>query len=85
VSQAIKPAAELSTEELVNFLMEANAAYRSGQPLIDDATYDQVYRAELEKRDPEHEFLNSVEPELETISTKKVRHLNPLRKRWMPL
>ncbi len=78
MSQAIKPAAELSTEELVNFLMEANAAYRSGQPLIDDATYDQVYRAELEKRDPEHEFLNSVEPEIEALGTKKVRHLNPM-------
>ena len=51
VSQAIKPAAELSTEELVNFLKEANAAYRSGKPLIDDETYDQVYRAELASRD----------------------------------
>jgi DNA ligase (NAD+) len=78
VSQAIKPAAELSTEELVNFLIEANAAYRSGQPLIDDATYDQVYRAELAKRDPDNEFLHSVEPELETTGSKKVRHINPM-------
>ena len=81
MSQAIKPAAELSTEELVNFLKEANAAYRSGSPLIDDTSYDQVYRAELVSRDPDHEFLHSVEPEAETetaAASKKVRHVNPM-------
>jgi len=81
VSQAIKPAAELSTEELVSFLKEANAAYRSGSPIIDDATYDQVYQAELVSREPNHPFLMSVEPEaeLEGVSTsKKIRHLNPM-------
>ena len=77
----IKPAAELSTEELVKFLKEANAAYRSGQPIVDDATYDHIYLAELAKREPDHPYLNSVEAEAEFESatgTKKVRHLNPM-------
>ncbi|MGB1309628.1 MAG: helix-hairpin-helix domain-containing protein [Leucothrix sp.] len=79
MSPAIKPAVELSTEELVTFLQQANAAYRSGKPLIDDATYDQVYRAELTSREPDHPFLNSVEPEAEPeTATKKIRHLKPM-------
>ena len=81
MSQAIKPAAEMSTTELVNFLKEANAAYRSGQSIIDDATYDQMYLAELASREPSHPFLSSVEPEAELglgSATKKVRHLNPM-------
>jgi len=81
VNQAIKPASKMSTEELVSFLEEANAAYRSGSSIIDDATYDQVYLAELQSREPDHRFLNSVEPEAEPVNgstTKKIRHLNPM-------
>jgi len=71
----------MSTEELVSFLKEANAAYRSGNNIIDDATYDQVYLAELQSREPDHWYLNSVEPEAEPESvsaTKKIRHLSPM-------
>ena len=81
MNQAIKPASKMSTEELVSFLEEANAAYRSGSSIIDDATYDQVYLAELQSREPDHRFLNSVEPEAEPVNgstTKKIRHLNPM-------
>ena len=81
MNQALKPATELSTEELVNFLKEANAAYRSGQPIIDDATYDHIYLAELQLREPDHLFLNSVEPEADLESafgSKKVRHTSPM-------
>ena len=80
MNSVVKPAVELSTEELVKFLEEANAAYRSGKPIVDDSTYDQVYRAELTARDPDHPFLNTVEPEAEpeSASTKKVRHLQPM-------
>ncbi len=73
----IKPANEMSTDELVSFLKELNAAYRSGTPLVEDDTYDHMYLAELKKRDPEHEFLSVVEPEAET-SGKKVRHKQPM-------
>lgn len=81
MDQAIKPAAEMSIEELVSFLKEANTAYRSGNSIIDDSTYDQMYLAELAAREPEHPFLNSVEPEAEpesSLATKKVRHLQPM-------
>jgi len=81
LDKGIKPAAEMSTEELVSFLKEANAAYRSGHTIIDDATYDQMYLAELASREPQHPFLNAVEPEAEldnSVSAKKVRHLNPM-------
>ena len=81
MNQTIKPASKMSTEELVSFLKEANAAYRSGNNIIDDATYDQVYLAELQSREPDHWYLNSVEPEAEPESvsaTKKIRHLSPM-------
>lgn len=80
MSKAIKPATEMTTEELVYFLTKANEAYRSGRPLINDATYDQVYLHELQSRDSDHPFLNSVEPEadIEGSSSKKVRHISPM-------
>ncbi len=79
MSQAIKPAAEMTTEELVNFLQEANKAYRNGESIVDDATYDQVYLKALQKREPEHPFLNAVEPEADVVGTnKKVRHETPM-------
>jgi len=81
VTPPMKKAAEMSTAELVTFLKETNAAYRSGAPIIDDATYDEVYRAELVSRDPTHSFLNPSQPEAKpsSASTKKeVRHLNPM-------
>ena len=72
-----KPVAELSTEQLVEWLIFANDAYRKGKPVIDDDTYDQVYYAELLKREPEHPFLNAVEPEND-LGTAKIRHKTPM-------
>lgn len=77
MSQSIKPVAEMSTDELVAFLKQLNAAYRSGEPMVEDDTYDHVYLAELKKREPSHEFLSAVEPEVET-SGKKIRHKKPM-------
>lgn len=75
--ETIKPADELTTPELVAFLESANQAYRSGTPIIDDDTYDHVYLAELRKRNPEHAFLNQVEPE-DDFGTGKVKHERPM-------
>jgi DNA ligase (NAD+) len=72
-----KPVEELSTEQLVEWLMYANDEYRKGKPVIDDDTYDQVYYAELVKRDPRHPFLNAVEPESENGKV-KIRHKTPM-------
>ena len=72
-----KPVAELSTEELVEWLIYANNAYRNGEPVISDETYDQVYYAELVKRDPNHPFLHTVEPESD-LGTRKIRHSVPM-------
>ncbi len=72
-----KPVAELSTDELVEWLIFANNAYRKGKPIIDDDTYDQVYYAELVKRDPDHSFLKQVEPESD-LGTEKIRHKTPM-------
>lgn len=59
-----QPAAQdLTVEQLVEFLQAANLLYRAGQPIIDDSVYDFIYLAELKKRDPDHLFLLSVEPE----------------------
>jgi DNA ligase (NAD+) len=73
----IKPVSEMSTEQLVEFLGQLNAAYRSGKPLVEDDTYDHVYLAELQKREPEHAFLVNVEPEQDS-GTNKVRHKQPM-------
>ena len=72
-----KPVAELSTEQLVEWLIYANDAYRKGNPVVDDDSYDQVYYAELVKRDPQHPFLHSVEPE-SNRGKRKVRHKAPM-------
>ena len=55
---------ELSELELVEFLRIANALYRGGEQIITDTEYDFVFLAELNRRDPDHPFLKSVEPEL---------------------
>lgn len=72
-----KPVAELSTEQLVEWLIYANNAYRKGKPVIDDDTYDQVYYAELVKRAPEHPFLKTVEADND-LGTAKIRHKTPM-------
>ncbi len=73
----IKPASELTTPELVAFLETANKAYRAGTALIDDATYDHEYLAELRARDPHHEYLHSVETEGD-FGSAKIRHQRPM-------
>ncbi len=72
-----KPVAKLSTEQLVEWLIYANNAYRKGKPVIDDDTYDQVYYAELVKREPEHPFLKTVETDSD-LGTAKIRHKTPM-------
>lgn len=54
---------QLSDIELEFFLSVANALYRGGEEIVRDADYDFVFIAELAKRNPEHLFLNRVEPE----------------------
>jgi DNA ligase (NAD+) len=54
---------DLDDDALVEFCKKANIAYRKGNPIISDADYDFIYLAELQKRQPNHPFLQSVEPE----------------------
>lgn len=56
-------AAELSGEQLEEFLQIANLLYRGGENLITDAQYDFIFLAELKNRSPGHPFLHTVEPE----------------------
>jgi len=67
----------MNTAELADYLRKLNSAYRDGQPLVEDDTYDHVYLAELKRRDPKHPFLSEVEAETSTAKT-KVRHLTPM-------
>ena len=53
-----------------------NAAYRSGEPLVDDATYDRLME-QLRLLDPQHPFLKVVEPEKFSGRT-EVRHPSPM-------
>ncbi len=54
----------LSDAELMEFLEVANGLYRGGEQIISDAEYDFTFIAELERRHPNHPFLQSVEPEV---------------------
>ncbi|PPD04787.1 MAG: DNA ligase [Methylobacter sp.] len=56
-------AKSLSDSELLEFLQICNALYRAGEPLISDRHYDAVFLAELKERDPEHPYLETIEPE----------------------
>ena len=53
---------ELAIDSLVELLTVANALYRSGYPYFNDSEYD-GFIAALEKREPGHSYLTSVEPE----------------------
>ena len=39
--------------------------YRGGEPILSDADYDSIYLAELQRRQPDHPYLHSIEPEPE--------------------
>lgn len=54
---------QITIEELLLVLKIANATYRAGHPVMDDQVYDHVFLNELKKRNPDHEYLSSVEPE----------------------
>ena len=53
----------LSTDDLLLLLKTTNGLYRSGFPLISDASYD-LYLAALKAKSPEHEYLSTVEAEV---------------------
>ncbi|MCK5904311.1 MAG: DNA ligase, partial [Gammaproteobacteria bacterium] len=65
------------TPKLVTFLEKAVLAYRQGFPLIDDDTYDHIYLAELQRREPEHPFLNKVEVEPD-FGSGRLKHPVPM-------
>jgi len=54
----------LTDEQLLAFLQVCNALYRGGEPLISDADYDFIFLAELQKRHPNHPYLETIEPEI---------------------
>ncbi len=65
-----KPSA-LHDRALVELLTVLNALYRGGEPLVSDGEYDFIFLAELKKRQPDHPFLRTVEPEV-IVDEKKV-------------
>lgn len=67
----------METDDLVDFLVEAIAAYRAGKPIISDHSYDHVYLAELARRVPDHPLLHTVEPERPKFG-KRITHAEPM-------
>jgi len=63
---------EYSDELLVSTLRAYNTAYRVGEPLVSDADYD-ILVEDLRHREPDHEFLQAVEPEPENTFGKTVQ------------
>ena len=64
---------DLSDSELIEFCQIANHRYRIGQPIVSDANYDFIFIAELNKRIPNHPFLQKVEAESEGFSDEKIK------------
>lgn len=60
------------TSALEDCIKVYNEAYRKGDPIITDAEYD-ILVEELRLREPDHEFLQTVEPEPENIFGKTVQ------------
>ena len=63
-------------KDIVEKLQQYNATYRSGSSLVSDAAYDTLTE-ELRQLQPDHPFLQAVEPELLTVK-KEVRHPTPM-------
>ena len=64
---------DIEDRGLAEFLTLANMLYRGGAPLVSDGQYDFVFLTELRRRNPQHPFLQEVEPEsLEAGKTVKL-------------
>ena len=61
---------------LVESLKKYNEAYRSGKPLVSDLEYDGLVE-KLKGLDPDHPFLQSVEPE-NFKGKREIRHPVPM-------
>ena len=83
----------LSDQSLLDFLQLTNLLYRSGEPLISDTLYDQVFLKAFKNRSPDHPFLHTVEPEpafsgktvtlpVKMLSTEKAYDLESITK-WV--
>ena len=66
----------MNVDELVSKLEQYNQAYRLGKPLVSDAEYDGLVE-QLRELDPNHPYLQRVEPEKFTGRT-EVRHPVPM-------
>ena len=60
-------------EDLVSKAEKANAAYRVGNPFIDDGEYDTIIE-KIKKKDPKNKFINKVEKEPKPKGRKEVKH-----------
>lgn len=79
-------------DQLLEFLELANLLYRAGEPLISDELYDFTFLEELRTRNPDHPYLQTVEPEplaeaktvelpVRMLSTEKAYEIKVI-KRW---
>lgn len=59
---------QLTDDELLECVTALNLLYRNGEPVVSDALYDFTFLQELQKRNPNHEFLGTVEPESLSVS-----------------
>lgn len=68
----------LNDKQQLVVLMFSNVLYRSGQPVVEDSQYDQWHK-HFAENNPDHAFVNSVEPESEEFVGKMI----PLPKKML--
>ena len=66
-------ASDLPDSDLLEFCILANDSYRGGSPIVNDENYDFIFIPELQKRLPNHPFLQKVESESEGFSDEKIK------------
>jgi len=64
ISKGVVNIESLSDCGLIGIIKRCNERYREGHPIVSDDFYDHTLLAELERRNPAHEFLSQVEPEV---------------------
>lgn len=71
-------AGELPPARLQEICEELNLAYRTGEPLVENEIYDEMFVKVLRKSEPENAFFGGVEPEPNTLNTAVITHTRPM-------
>ncbi|GGP58833.1 DNA ligase [Shewanella algicola] len=68
----------LTDEQLSQLMTYFNEQYRSGSPVVSDATFDLIYMPVLKSRLPHHPLITKVQPEAVNVINDRYQHKTPM-------